>query len=135
MSSVNLRSFRVLGAFALDYDSALHIVGSAHPKQIVCLRRPRRRRARRQHPIPAPGHIHDTAHLGFCARRETMCIRPRYPGTRAGCERLREKADELIRVDEFGEGVRAGLDEAEELFGRHDREEVRQRRACNRRQE
>jgi len=61
-----------------------------------------------------------------------MRIRPGYPGTRAGCERLLEKADEFVRVDEFGEGVRAGLDEAEELFSRYDREEVRQRRACDR---
>lgn len=64
-----------------------------------------------------------------------MRIRPGYPRTRAGCERLREEADELIRVDEFGEGVRAGLDEAEELLSSYDREEVRQGCACDRRQE
>ena len=64
-----------------------------------------------------------------------MRIRPGYPGTRAGCKRLRKKADEFLRVDVFGEGVRAGLDEAEELFRCYDREEVCQRRTCNRRQE
>ena len=53
-----------------------------------------------------------------------MCIRPGYPGTRAGCERLRKKADEFPRIDVFGEGVRARLDDAEELFRRYDREEI-----------
>ena len=48
---------------------------------------------------------------------------------------LRKKANEFLRIDVFGEGVRAGLNDAEELFGRYDREEVSQRRACDRRQE
>jgi len=64
-----------------------------------------------------------------------MRIRPGYPGTRARCERLREKVDKLVGVDVFGEGVRATLDEAEEFFGCYDREEVRERRASDRRQE
>ena len=115
--------------------SALCIVRSAHPKQIVCLRRPRSRRARRQHPIPAPRDIHDTAHLSFRARRESMRISPGYPRTRAGHKRLLKKANKLVRVDVFREGVRAGLDESEKLFRRYDREEIRQRRARNRRQE
>ena len=48
---------------------------------------------------------------------------------------LRKKANEFLRIDVFGEGVRAGLNDAEELFGRYDREEVSQRRACDRLQE
>ena len=64
-----------------------------------------------------------------------MRIRPRYPRTRARHKRLFKKANKLVRVDVFREGVRAGLDESEKLFRRYDREEIRQRRARNRRQE
>jgi hypothetical protein len=53
-----------------------------------------------------------------------MRIRPGYPRTRAGCERLREKANELVRVDKFRESMCAGLDDAEDLLRRYDREEV-----------
>lgn len=51
-----------------------------------------------------------------------MRIRPGYPRTRAEHERLFKKADKLVRVDEFRVGMRAGLDESEELFRRYDRE-------------
>ncbi len=53
-----------------------------------------------------------------------MRICPRYPGTRAGSEGLREKADEFVWVDVLGECMRAGLDEAEDLLCRYDCEEV-----------
>ena len=47
-----------------------------------------------------------------------MRIRSGYPRTRAGCKRLRKQADKLVMVDEFGEGVRAGLFDVKEVFRR-----------------
>ncbi len=64
-----------------------------------------------------------------------MCICPGNPGTRTWRERLREEINELLRIDEFGKGMRSGLDEAENLLCGHYRKEIRERRARNRREE
>ena len=39
-----------------------------------------------------------------------------------GVSGFAKKGDEFLRIDVFGEGVRARLDDAEELFRRYDRE-------------
>jgi hypothetical protein len=64
-----------------------------------------------------------------------MPICPGNPGTRTWRERLREEINELLRVDEFGKGMCSGLDEVENLLCGHYREEIRERRARNRREE
>ena len=57
------------------------------------------------------------------------------PGTHNWREGLREEIDEPLRIDEFGKGMRSGLDEAENLLCGHYRKEIRERRARNRREE
>ena len=47
-----------------------------------------------------------------------MRISPGYSRTCTGCEPLRKQVKKLVRVDEFEQGVRAGLDDTEELFRR-----------------
>ena len=64
-----------------------------------------------------------------------MRICPRNPGACALCERLGEEADELFWIDKFREGVSARFDEPEHLLGRYDREEIRERGSCDRREE
>jgi hypothetical protein len=111
------------------------ILRSPYPKQIIGLRQPRGRRPRRQRPVPAPRKVGDPAHLGLHTRGKSMRIRTRNPRTRVWGEWLGEEADQLARVDEFGKGVRARLDEAEHLFGCYDGQEVRERRPRDGRKE
>ena len=62
-----------------------------------------------------------------------ICLRN--PGACALCKRLSEEANELLRIDEFREGVSARFDEPEHLLGRYDRKEIRERGSSDSREE